>query len=301
MRDTLFLVNPRAGSGRASRVWEAALAAFPCTAQAAVIASAQPELSIRVLDEWLEAGGSRLIVIGGDGSVHLALNRLFRSGRQGEVSFGLVPAGTGSDLARTLGIPRDPRAALARALNGSPRAVDVLAVRGEGSAGGYCRYVMNVASAGISGLVAERVNAQAARRPTTYLTSTLGALGSYAPFACRVEADGEPWYEGEVFLLAFANGRAFGKGMRIAPRAEIDDGLADVVLIRPMPLWQIPLRMPRVFLGTHLEKPSVVWRRARRIRLEPAGPLPPFEVDGELIPSGPAVFEVLPKALRFLG
>ncbi|HVS00520.1 MAG TPA: diacylglycerol kinase family protein [Thermoanaerobaculia bacterium] len=301
MRDTLFLVNPRAGSGRASRVWEAALATYPGTADAAVIASAQPELSIRVLDEWLQNGGSRLIVIGGDGSIHLALNRLFHSGRQSEVALGLVPAGTGSDLARTLGIPSDPRAALARALNGSQRMVDVLAVRGEGSAGGSCRYVMNVASIGISGLVAERVNAQAKRRPTTYLTSTLRALCTYTSFACKIEADGESWYEGEVFLLAFANGRAFGKGMKIAPRADVADGLADVVLIRPMPRWQIPLRMPRVFLGTHLEKPHVIWRRARQVRFEPAGPLPPFEVDGELIPSGPAVFEVLPGALRFLG
>jgi len=138
------------------------------------------------------------------------------------------------------------------------------------------------------------------RGTAAFLTATLKALSLYRPFAGRVELDGEPWYEGEVFLLAVANGRSFGKGMRVAPRAEVDDGLADVVLVRPMPRWQIPLRMPRIYLGTHLDQPSVAWRRARRVRLEPTGPLPPFDVDGELLASGAATFEMLPGAVRFV-
>ena len=126
------------------------------------------------------------------------------------------------------------------------------------------------------------------------------SIGSYTPNTCRVELDGEAGYEGGIFVLAIANGRSFGRGMRIAPRAELDDGLADVVLVRPLPRWQIPLRMPALYLGRHLDQPHVVWRRARRVRLEPAGPIPPFDVDGELMASGAASFELLPKALRFL-
>ena len=297
MQGTLFLVNPQAGSGRAGRIWDELRAAMPEIAAADAIVAADPEAAGRELDRRLAGPVERVISIGGDGSIHLAVNRLLRSGRH-DIPLGLVPAGTGSDLARTLGLPRDPKKALDRALTAVPRPIDVIEVETDA---GDRRYVLNVASAGISGRVDELVNAQPKRSATAFLTATLRALGSYRPFACRVEADGEPWVEGGVFVLAVANGRSFGKGMRIAPRAEVDDGLADVVLVRPMPRWQIPLRMPRIYLGTHLDQPMVAWRRARRVRLEAAGPFPPFDVDGEVMPSGSATFTVLAGALRFLG
>lgn len=298
MKGTLFLVNSLAGSGRAGRVWNELRAAVPDLATAEHILVANPEEAKQQLERRFREPLERLIAIGGDGSVHLAVNELIRGGRHRDISLGLVPAGTGSDLARTLRLPLDPRKALDHALAARPRPIDVIEVVTDG---GERRHVLNVASAGISGRVDELVNAQAKRSSVAFLTSTLRALGSYRPFTCRVEADGEPWYEGEVFVLAIANGRSFGKGMRIAPRAEIDDGLADLVLVRPMARWQLPLRMPRVYLGTHLDQPSVSWRRARTVRLEAAGPLPPFDVDGEVMPSGSATFTVLPGALRFLG
>jgi diacylglycerol kinase (ATP) len=297
MRNTLFLVNPQAGSGRAGRVWEALRSAHPEIADAGAILAADPDQAARELTARLAGPVERLISIGGDGSIHLAVNCLMRCGRPSEIALGLVPAGTGSDLARTLGLPRDPRLALERALAATPRPMDLLEVVPDA---GEPRYVLNVASAGISGLVDELVNAQPKRSATAFLAATLRALGRYRPFACRLKLDGEDWTDGEVFVLAVANGRSFGKGMRIAPRAEVDDGLADVVLVRPMPRWQIPLRMPRVYLGTHLDQPNVLWRRARTVRLDAAGPFPPFDVDGEVMPSGSATFSVLPGALRFL-
>jgi diacylglycerol kinase (ATP) len=296
---TLFLMNPKAGSGRAGQVWDGLRAALPAHPRAIrAITAADPAAADRELAQALADGSpERLIVVGGDGSVHLAVNTLFRMGVQDRVSLGLVPAGTGSDLARTLGLPREPRAALERALTAPPSPLDALAVLMDGR---EPHWALNVASAGISGLVDEMVNAQPVRGTTAFLTATLKALGRYQPFTARVELDGELWYQGGVFLLAIANGRFFGKGMRVAPRAEVDDGLADVVLVRPMPRWQIPLRMPRIYLGTHLDQPNVAWRRARRIRLEPEGPFPPFDVDGELLPSGAATFELLPGVLRFI-
>lgn len=298
MKGTLFLVNSLAGSGRAGRVWNELRATVPDLAAADSILVANAEEAGRELGRRLREPVERLIAIGGDGSVHLAVNLLIRSGRHRDISLGLVPAGTGSDLARTLRLPLNPRKALDRALSAEPRPIDVIEVAPDA---GERRYVLNVASAGISGLVDELVNAQPKRSSVAFLSATLRALGSYRPFACRVEADGEPWYEGEVFVLAVANGRSFGKGMRIAPQAQVDDGLADLVLVRPMARWQLPLRMPRVYLGAHLDRPSVSWRRARTVRLEAAGPFPPFDVDGEVMPSGSATFTVLPGALRFLG
>lgn len=232
--------------------------------------------------------------MGGDGTVHFAVNRLHASGRLGEVVVGVVPAGTGSDLAHTLDLPRRPEAALEAALGSEVGGIDLLrVVTAEGE-----RVCLNVASVGISGLVAGRVNLQRRRRPTVYLTATLRALVRYRPFWGRVLCDGETLHEGGIFLLAVANGPTFGRGMRVAPEAKVDDGLADVVVVRPMRLWQVPFRLPRLYTGTILESPATVWRRARTVRLETDEPLPPLELDGETVPGGPFEIRVLPAALR---
>ena len=202
-----------------------------------------------------------------------------------------------SDLARTLGLPLRPDAALEGALGAGGRRIDLLEVAtAHGS-----RVALNVASVGISGLVAGRVNLRRLRRPTVYLTATLWALARYRSFWGRVVCDGEAWHEGGIFLLAVANGPSFGRGMRVAPEAKVDDGLADVVVIRPMPLWQVPFRLPRLYTGTVLESPVATWRRARSVRLETEDPLPPLELDGETVPGGPIGVTVLPGALRVAG
>jgi diacylglycerol kinase (ATP) len=295
--DLAFVVNPRAGSGYAAEVWRALLAGDRDLAGARVVSAGASEEAAAAIDEALAGRPRRLVVVGGDGSLNLAANRILASGRGGEVELGLVPAGTGSDLARTLALPRRARAALARAVDGPVRPFDVLRL----TTAGTVRYALNVASAGISGRVDELVNAQAKRGTAAFLTATLTALRTFRPFHAAVEVDGEPWYDGGVFLLAVANARSFGKGMRVAPRAEVDDGLADVVLVRPLPGWRVPFELPRLYLGRHLDRPAVAWRRARRVRFEPAEPLPPFDVDGETVPSGAADFELLPGALLFAG
>ncbi len=273
-----------------------------------MVLAAEPEAAADALDATFAAaadavGGSsirRLVAVGGDGTVNFAANRVLAAGREREVEVALVPAGTGSDLAKVLGLPSDPPAALTLALEGTARPLDVVRVGLERAGTAETRWALCVASAGISGVVDGMVNATAVRRSTAYLTATLRALRRFRPFRATIEADGEAWYEGEVFLLAVANTHSFGKGMRVAPGAEVDDGLAELVLIKPLPAWQVPLELPRLYLGSHLHRSFVVHRRARRVRLEPAGDLPPFDLDGEPMPSGPASFELLPGALRFV-
>ncbi|HEX2253493.1 MAG TPA: diacylglycerol kinase family protein [Thermoanaerobaculia bacterium] len=296
MRDTLVLVNPRAGSGKAARVWEELRGQVPAE-RVVVIDGGDARGAAGKLDAALAAPGiERLIALGGDGTVHLAANRLFATGRQGEVALGMVAAGTGSDLATTLSLPREPRRALEHALAAPPSPLDVVRI----TCGAERRVVLNVASAGISGPVAERVNRRVVRRATVYVSATLATLAEYRPFPVRVTVDGAPWYEGGVLLLAVANGPRFGKGMRVAPEASVTDGLADVVLVPPMPAWKVPYRLPRLFTGTILQVPWVRWCRARRVAIEPLAPAPPYEVDGETIPSGAAELELLPGAVRFL-
>jgi diacylglycerol kinase (ATP) len=162
-------------------------------------------------------------------------------------------------------------------------------------------YFVNEASAGIGGLVDEMVNAMPRRGRTAFLIATLRALRRYEAVPMRIEVDGERWHEGPTFLATVANGTTFGKGMRIAPDALLDDGLFDVVAVGEVKGLELLRRLPQVYLGRHLRARPVRVRRGRVVRLEPLAPAPAFDADGETYPSGTAVFEVLPGALRVAG
>ncbi len=293
---TVVMINPAAGGGRASRLWERLRSAAPEVGEARLIRGADAGAARDELSRSLEQGARRVLAVGGDGTAHLVVNTLLAAGRADRVDFGLIPAGTGSDLARSLGLPRDPVAALRRILAAEPRAIDALVVETEAET----RFAVNTSSAGMSGAIAPAVNANPRRGRLSYLTTTLAALLRYRPVPCRVDVDGEPFYDGEFFLAAFVNGRFFGNGMPVAPEARLDDGLIDVVLIPPVPLWHLPYLMPQFLTGRHVKLDIVKIRRAERVRLEPAAGFPPFEVDGECLAPGPAEIRVLPGALRVL-
>jgi diacylglycerol kinase (ATP) len=241
--------------------------------------------------EALAAGCERIIAVGGDGTAHLVANTLLASGCG--ATMGIVPAGTGSDLARTLGIPRDPAAAVRQALVGPAAPIDAGLCEGGGARFAF----VNIASAGIGGLVDETVNAIPNRGRTAFLRATLAALRRYRCVPVRAALDGEAWFEGPLFLLAVANGTTFGKGMRVAPHARPDDGLFDVVAVGEVSGWELVLRLPQVYLGRHLSARPVQHARARQVLLEPLAPLPPFDADGETYPSGTVTFTVAPGAL----
>jgi diacylglycerol kinase (ATP) len=245
----------------------------------------------------VERGASRLVTVGGDGTTHLVGTELLAAGAAGQVTLGLVPAGTGSDLARALAIPRDPVRALERALLGAPQSMDAGEFSGEAASFTF----LNIASAGIGGMVDEFVNAMPRRGLTAFLRGTVRALRRYRCVPVRVELDGAAWYEGRVLLVAVANGVSFGKGMRAAPNALLDDGLFDVVLVTEVGGLELLLRLPLVYLGRHLGLEQVRAARARTVHLQPLAPLPVFDADGETYPSGAATFVVRPGALRVAG
>ena len=295
MSPTLVLVNPAAGGGRAGRFWERLRLQAERVAPLLVVTPEGAEESRRAVRDAVAAGCERVVAVGGDGTAHLAANVLLEG--EAKVTLGIVPAGTGSDLARALRIPRDPSEALRRALLGPPMRMD--AGRCEGEGGGF--FFINIASAGIGGLVDETVNAIPRRGRTAFLRATLAALRRYRCAPVRVTVDGEAWYEGPLFVLAVANGTTFGKGMRVAPQARPDDGLFDLVLVGEVAGWELIRRLPQLYLGRHLGARPVRYRQGREVRLEPLAPLPVFDVDGETYPSGSATFTILPGALSVAG
>ncbi|UYN83777.1 MAG: diacylglycerol kinase [Microcella sp.] len=235
-----------------------------------------------------------LVVVGGDGMVNLGVTAL-----QGtKVPLGLVPSGTGNDVARGLGIPiGDTEAAiehLASALQKPPRAIDAGSISFEG---GRARFGC-ILSAGFDALVNERANRMTRPRGRSrYTIALLVELARLRPIDYTLTLDGVVHRE-RAMLVAVANNLSFGGGMKVAPDASLDDGLFDVVYVKPLGRLAFLRIYPRVFAGTHVTDPRVVAQRARSVRIEAAGVV--AYADGERIAPLPVDIEMDAGSLRVL-
>ncbi len=289
------VVNPSAGKGRAARVWERFRDAHRELHHAHLVTATSEvearDALLRLDFESIE----RVLVFGGDGSFQLVGNVLLELGVGNRVAMAPLPGGTGSDLARGLGIGPVSDAILERAITVPPREIDVFRIETDAD---HKRFALNVFSAGIAGEVNRAVRERRSRGTAAYLEATLVAVWRYRPQPCRLILDGKLWHEGKSLIVAVANGPMFGQGMHIAPGARFDDGEADVVWVDPVPPWQLPFRFPQLYRGTHLETRFVRSARARSVRIEPLGPIPPLDADGEPVPGQTATIAVEERALR---
>lgn len=295
-RRIVAALNPTASSGRGSAVGPQVVAALRAAGHE-VTALAEPDFAalLAATRAALAEGADALVVVGGDGMVHLGVLALAGSA----VPLGVVPSGTGNDVARGLGIPiGDTEAAIAAllaALDRPPRSIDAATIMGEGMPGS--RYAC-ILSAGFDALVNERANGM--RRPrgrSRYTIALLVELLRLHPIAYRLVLDGVEHRERGV-LIAVANNRSFGGGMLVAPDAQLDDGLLDVVIVRPLGRLAFLRIYPRVFAGTHVSDPRVVVHRAARVRIEAEGVV--AYADGERIAPLPLDIAIEPGALRVL-
>ncbi|HET7038524.1 MAG TPA: diacylglycerol kinase family protein, partial [Gemmatimonadales bacterium] len=182
MSGLVVFVNEQSGRGRARWLLDRLREREARLHHAVVVSASTVDTARTELDRALDADPERVVIFGGDGTTHLVANRVLDRGQGADVTLGLVPAGTGSDFARALRIPRVIFRAMDRALDGAPRPVDAIGV----TAGtGVRRHAINVFSAGISGLVDEEVNTVRRRGTISDLAATLRALGRYRNVACR--------------------------------------------------------------------------------------------------------------------
>ena len=300
---TLALVNPAAGGGRGARRWQRLKQTIPELAFVEPLEASSAAEARERLGQRLATGDvGRLLVLGGDGTAHLAANVLLELEESGgpkayAVELALVPAGTGSDLARHLELPRSAPRSMRRALEASPRPLDVIELTTDA---GQRRFVLNTVSMGLAGAVTVAIESNPRRGQLSYLWTTVRELLRYEAPPCRVFANGEPMAEGGYFLVAITNGRFFGKGMKVAPDARSDDGRLDLILVPPMSLWSLPIRMPQFLSGRHVRWPEVTNRRVQEVRYEPGPGHTPFDLDGEPFPAAPVTLRVRPGALRVL-
>jgi diacylglycerol kinase (ATP) len=232
-------------------------------------------------------GAGLAVAWGGDGTVNEVASAL----AFGPVALGIVPAGSGNGLARDLGLPRDPAAALRAALRGVERRIDV------GELGG--RLFVTTAGIGLDAEIARRFNARALGRRglIPYWTLAARTLWRYEPGLYTLEVDGAR-LETRALLITCANARQYGGRAVIAPAARVDDGWLDLVVVEARSLWATGWHARRLFTGSLAQAPGICMRRYRELVVQAPAPLT-FHVDAEPVAGGAWLTgRVHPGALR---
>ncbi|MCE9521911.1 MAG: diacylglycerol kinase family lipid kinase [Alphaproteobacteria bacterium] len=313
MMKTLAIINPHSAGGKTGRdVPMITRRLADVTGDLTVAMTNAPMDAVRITSVALRDGYERIVAVGGDGTINEVVNGFFQNNLpiNPDAEFALLNLGTGGDFRKTFGIDAGLSASLERIADGRVRRIDVgrlSYVTNDGKSGG--RHFANIASFGMSGDVMHRVNrATTIKRLTGRFAFTWGSLVSMVRYKARpVRLKVDNLFDDvlSISTCAVCNGQFFGGGMRVAPDASPDDGFLDVIVIGDAPKREIMKAMNEIYSGAHVNSPHVkVFRGTSVIAtpVEATGGAPVYlEVDGETPGQLPAMFELLPKALKFRG
>jgi len=249
--------------------------------------------------ELAGSGCGLLIVAGGDGTLNEVVNGILMG--SSDVRVGVLPLASGGDFARTLGL-----SGLAPAVNalvaGDSRRIDVFRARFRGPGGASAeRCFLNAASFGLGAVAALGVRGWCRAVPggARYVAAAIPALACGRSFQVTLYLDDSRPAAFDMTTAAVANGQYQGGGIRIAPEADIEDGLADVTVVERVSLAEVAANLPVLYSGALYSHPKVRHWRAARVRAEAETEVP-VELDGEPVGTLPLEIEVLPQALRFI-
>ncbi|MFC1888360.1 diacylglycerol/lipid kinase family protein [Thermodesulfobacteriota bacterium] len=261
-----------------------------------------PMDAMRVTREALMSGYKTIISVGGDGTNNEIVNGFFDGdepiGR--EAALGVISRGTGSDLIKTLGIPKDLDKAVSIIAEGRVKPIDVGRMTFLDHQGNErIRYFINITSFGMGGAVDERVN-----RTTkvfggfvSFFWATLMTFITYRNQRVRFQVDDMETHETPIVNIAVANGKFFGGGMMVAPEAVMDDGLFDIIVLGDMGPIESLLNGPKIYKGTHVNHPKVETMRGRKVTAT-SDERVLLDVDGEQPGMLPATFEIVTGAVQ---
>lgn len=300
------IVNPVSGAGRAARKLRSWLPKLH-KVKGVTLELAETSFSghaSQLAQEAIADGYDKILAIGGDGTISEVVHGIVSSG-DADVALGILPCGTGGDLARGLGVTPDPVRALSALASGPVQQVDVIRAEYAVPVAGASapRFGINVAGVGMAGEVVASVDLRlkALGGTLAFGASTVATLMTWTAPDVRVswvdDAGHAQAWSGALQNLFVANGRACGGGMWIAPHASLQDGLLDMIIIPAQPVPRLLANLPRLYRGAWEGIEEVVVARATQITLEPMSQRVRGDLDGELCGSAPVSFTCVPKAL----
>jgi diacylglycerol kinase (ATP) len=283
-----LLVNPTSGRGRGARLAEPVAERLRSLgASVDVVIGRDADEAADLIRDRVDAGVDAVVALGGDGLVNMALQVVAGT----SVPLGVVPAGTGNDFARALGLLlAEPMAAVDFLARGESRQVDLGRVAG--------RWFGGVLGSGFDSMVNERANRMTwPRGRSRYNVAMLAELRTFRPVPFELVLDGEMWNT-KAMLVAVGNSASYGGGMRVCPDASLEDGLLDVTVLGPISKPEFIRVFPSVYKGTHVRHRAVTVKRARHVSLSAFGVT--AYADGERVATLPLACEAVPKALHVL-
>ena len=300
---TQVIVNPESDRGRTKKRWEYIKEALKFFLKEFKYEFTEKPFQAAEISRAAIKEGSELIVgVGGDGTMNEISNGFFENKNiiNPKVALGVVPSGTGCDFSRSLNIPSGLKNALKVITQASSSMIDIGKIRFRDHYNKkHERFFLNIADFGIGGEVLNKMNQRKAKRKTSYyLRSAVTTFITYKSKRVRIKIDNRQIPFNGYLIGAIANGKIFGKGMKIAPCAKLDDGLFDVVLVESMKFLEFCRNILKIYSGSHLSHPKVSLIRGKEIEISPESSEKDvlIEADGELIGKLPATFELVPQS-----
>ena len=303
-----IIINPHAGSGKTMEQWaiaEKRLAELDIPYVAAY--TGYKAHAKQLAAKAAETGFRKILAVGGDGSVHEIfsgiLNWCDETGTDpGEFYLGVIPIGSGNDWIKSLNVPHDTLKVVELVRKESFRKQDVVKVT---SADNQVCYMANIGGVGFDSHVCERVNAKKERGRRSrriYLNSLIYTILHLKRFYAEIIGDGEVYYSGSCFSIAFGNGKYSGGGMLQTAASEIDDGLLDVMIVPVTSLFKILKEVRRLFDGSIQESSLMIYRKCSVLQVVPlnARSADIIEMDGEIEGHLPVEITMTGKQLNVL-
>jgi diacylglycerol kinase (ATP) len=286
-------VNPTAGKGRATKLVAGVASTLRAAgANVSILIGHDANDALALARKAVTDGADAIVALGGDGMVNLALNAVVET----STPLGIIPAGTGNDLAATLKLPtKDPIAAAAlvasKLVGNAAWPMDAIRV-GE-------QWYGSVLGAGFDSRVNDRANTMTwPKGRQRYNLAILAELRVFKPLPFRITIDGgEPW-ETDAMMVAVGNAKSYGAGMQVCPAADVTDGRLDITVLGPVSKPEFLKAFPKVFKGTHVTHPAVTTKRATTVTLESPGVN--AYADGEFLSDLPVTCECVPGAVQIL-
>ncbi|VFQ94680.1 unnamed protein product [Cuscuta campestris] len=313
-RDLVFVVNPRGANGKTGEQWKSLLPHLRSTLSnnynICESLTSGPHHAIDITREAIHEGADAVIAVGGDGTLHEVVNGFFCGGKPVSshdpestysTALGLIPLGTGSDFARTLGWKNDPHDAIERILVGTKSRVDIGSISGES---GEPHYFINVADIHLSAKAGYHASKYKKFGNLCYVIGALQAFFGHHNQDLRIKVDDGEWeVYPQVTALCIGNAKYFGGGMKITPNANPTSGNFEVVTLQNFKWYDFILNLHKLYNGTHLSVKNVNSRSARSIEVEEVGSSGRsiyVQSDGEFLGFLPRKLHILPGAIEMI-
>lgn len=303
----VFIVNAQAGGGKSEKQLKALLQEIASLySDATIVFTERKQHATQLARQAVHSGAALIVAVGGDGTIsEVAAGFFDEKGKplkslKHAPTLGILPAGSGSDYARTLGIPRATAIALQVLQTKNTKTVDAGMLECVGPDGNKARRIfINIADVGIGGEVVEILERQGKRLGAflSYQLATLRGLIGYKNKSLEITIDKKQKFDGTYNGIIVALGKYFGSGMKIAPNAELDDGYFDVVMLGDMSKLEMIAKMQKVRNGSHIFEKNVTVHRAKHVSIR-ADARALLDCDGEMPGACPAEFTILPAALK---